>query len=288
MTGYGRGEYSDLVRHFTVDTRSTNNRYFEIRCRLPREYRPLESNVTKFVKERIARGYVEVGISYERLKKAIVPAKINKELAEVYYKQIEELQGHLGVLREIEIDTILRMPQVMEIEEEEEILEEIWDSIEPALWGALEGLQEMRKKEGEKLEDDIRSRLEEMKSPLAKIEERSQVVVEEYKEKLRIKLQSLEAEGIVDENRLAMEITLFADRCDISEELVRLKSHLKQMEETLSSPEPCGKKLEFILQEMLRESNTIGSKTSDLDITKRVIAIKEILERIREQARNIE
>jgi uncharacterized protein (TIGR00255 family) len=288
MTGFGRGENTGLHKQVTVEIKSVNHRYNEVLVKLPRQYTLLEENVRREVLKNVSRGRVEVKLNLENAGGDKIKVEVDKELALAYYKALKELATIVDMPLNLRPVEIAQMPDVMKVEETEENLDEIWRDVKPALEQALLVLLEMRKKEGEKLEADFKARIDYLHELHNKIEDRSPFVVSQYRDKLHSRLKEIINSGQVDENRVELEIALFADRSSIDEELTRLKSHFNQFIEALEEDSPVGRKLDFLIQEMHREVNTIGSKASDMEITRHVVEMKCELEKLREQVQNIE
>lgn len=288
MTGYGRGEAYAGGRKFTVELKSVNHRYCEIVLRLPRVMSGLEDRARRLVQNRVSRGRVDGYFSTESAGENSAAVKVDKALAKSYYNAMKELKEALQLEGEVKLKHLLAMPDVLKAAEVEEDLEEWWPAIGEALEAALDQLVRMRTTEGEKLVADIMKRVEIVAALNEKVLVRSPIVVEEYREKLSARFKDLIAEGSLDEGRLAAEAALFAERSNITEETVRLESHLGQVRACLQSKEPVGRKLDFLMQEMNREINTIASKAADLEISRAVVEVKSELEKVREQVQNIE
>lgn len=289
MTGYGRGEATvESLGRFTVEVRSVNHRFCEAMVRLPRPFIALEDRFRALILESIARGRVEVQVVWEEAGRGKKRVVVDKELALAYYNALEDLKATLGTETSPDIDLIAGFPEVFCLEAAEVDVETAWAGLQPALRDALRGLMEMREKEGRLLAADFQARLRKVAGQIEKVKGRAPAVVEEYRQRLATRLRELLPQNPLDEGRLAMEVALMAERCDISEEILRLESHLEQLEACLEQDEPTGRKIEFLLQELNREINTIGSKASDLVISSLVVDIKGELEKLREQAQNIE
>lgn len=288
MTGFGRGEHIGQIKQVVVEIKSVNHRYSEILVKLPRQYTLLDERLRRLILNYISRGRVEVYIKIDDTGLAAREVQVDKELALAYYKALKELAAITGSGFEVSVTQIAQMPDVLKIEEPKEDLEDIWQDIEQSLQLAIQSFLDMRTIEGEKLEEDLRDKLSVIESITCKIEEKSPQVVELYRDKLKARIKEIMDSGQVDENRLALEVALFADKCSIAEEIVRLKSHIQQFLTALKSSNPVGRKLDFLLQEMNREVNTIGSKGNDLEITQNVVDLKSELEKLREQIQNIE
>lgn len=289
MTGFGRGEYSDSNRTFVVEMKSVNFRYNDIVVKIPRHLSMLEENIKKLVKDKVKRGRVEIFINFNYIQESGIDVKVDLLLAQNYKKSIEKIAEELGLDSKIGLDMIIGLPDVLTTENKEEDIDEIWNCLKVPLEEALDKMMAMRIKEGNELAKDIIKRTEKIKELLIEIENRAPNVVMEYKEKLWMRINELlENKYELDENRLINEVAYFADKSNINEEIVRLFSHIKQLVKTLECEEPIGRKLDFLVQEMNREVNTIGSKVSDIEITNNVVQLKSELEKIREQVQNIE
>jgi uncharacterized protein (TIGR00255 family) len=288
MTGFGRGEYAGKHKTVIVEVKSVNHRYNEIMIKMPRQYSLLEDMIRKQILNTISRGRIEAYVKIEDTSGKQKEVQVDKELALAYYKALKELAILTQTPEGLDVIQLAQLPEVLKIEEAEEILEEIMLDIQPALQVALQALGAMRETEGAKLNLDLSERLLTIINMVAKIEEKSPLVVGLYRDKLQVRLKELLEEIPLDENRIAMEVAVFADRCNITEELVRLQSHFSQFQNSLKEHNPVGRKLDFLLQEMNREVNTIGSKANDLNITQYVIELKSELEKVREQIQNIE
>ncbi len=288
MTGFGRGHYLGKLKQVTLEIKAINHRFGEVQVKMPRQYSALEEKIRRYVLKHIFRGHLEVFIKMEDTGNKPRELQVDKALAVAYDKALKELATITGLPCEISVMQLAQFPEVLKLEEPEEELESIWHDILPALQEALTSLLEMREKEGQKLKDDLVGRLQILCETREKILEKSPQVVKLYQEKLARRLQEILEKGQVDETRLAMEVALLADRCNIDEELVRLDSHFIQLAENLEEDIEVGRKIDFLLQEINREVNTIGSKANDLEITQYVVALKSELEKIREQVQNIE
>ena len=289
MTGFGRGEAHDSERHFIVEVKSVNHRYNDIVVRMPKRLTYLEEKLKELFKDKIKRGRVEIFVTLETKELSDTKISINLPLARQYYESIKEIQDNFPILDDISSSLLSRFPDVLRVETKEENEEEIWLCLEKAARNAIEMLMLMRMSEGETLARDILNKSQYIVSIVGKITERAPKVIEEYRVRLRERLNELLDDSVqVDENRIHMEIVLFADKSSIDEEIVRLNSHISQLKKSCNENQPIGRKLDFIIQEMNREINTIGSKASDLEIINYVVEIKSELEKIREQVQNIE
>lgn len=289
MTGFGRGiSEEDTSRSFTIEIKTVNHRYFDINVRMPRTLLSLESKVREIIKNKINRGKVDVFITQNSYGKEDSDVHFNEELSDSYMSCLEKIRDRYDIIDNISVSLIARFPEIITLEKKEEDLEEIWKNLKYPLNDAVDALVSMREKEGKKLHEDIVSKCESIEELVNKVEERAPFVVEDYKDRLENRLQELLENANIEENRIATEVAVFADKASIDEELVRLNSHIIQLKETLKKEEPIGRKLDFIIQEMNREANTICSKASDLQIINLVINIKNYIEKIREQTQNIE
>jgi uncharacterized protein (TIGR00255 family) len=290
MTGFGRGEYSDGKRTVSVEVRSVNHRYSEISVRLPRRYSFAEERVKAVVKEYISRGKTEASFFVDGITEDDARIRLNMAAAKQYFSNLRELQKHFDVSGDIDLNLLAGMPDVMkqmpDIEDEEEILR----AFETALRQALRQFDAMRLAEGDKLAEDIRVRADLIATRANEIESFAPDIVRAYADKLRERIGELIGNEVeLPEERIAAEAAFFADKINITEELVRLKSHLVQLESIVSdSRKANGKKLDFLVQEFNRETNTIGAKANDLRITNCVLEMKSEIEKIREQIQNIE
>ena len=288
MTGYGRGEAASDGMRFIVEIKTINHRYCDINIRMPRLLNALEKKLRQKLQEEISRGKVDVYITYEEFGEREKKVKVDSELAKAYFQAMTELKHQMNLNDDISVTTFLKIPDVFMPEKNDPDDDEAWNMLSEATDAALRELLAMRGEEGGKLIADICGKIANIFNELEIIEARAPIVVKEYKEKLESRIKDLMDQSLPDENRLALEVAMFADRCSIDEELVRLKSHLSQAQEFSSFNGPVGRKLDFIIQELNRETNTIGSKANDLTINQRVVEIKSEIEKVREQAQNLE
>lgn len=289
MTGFGNAEVLTPAGRFTIEMRSVNHRFSEVVVRLPRDLSTLEDRVRGLVQARVLRGRVEVTIMREERGSRPKTVRSDTELARAYAQALRGLADVLGVSGEIALSQLVSFPDVLKVEEAREDLEALWPDLSRAVDEAVAGLVAMREAEGHRLADDLLARLERVEDLARLVEGRARIAVAEYAQRLRLRIADLLGEVPLDENRLATEIAVFAERVDISEEITRLGSHLAQFRQDITdSAGAIGRRLEFVLQEMGREVNTIGSKASDLEITRAVIAMKGELESLREQVQNVE
>lgn len=288
MTGYGRGEVLKGGKSFSVEIKTLNHRFSDISIKIPRQISFLEERVRETVNREISRGKIEVCIVYEDAGEKERNIRLDESLAETYIKALEIIRDKFNVKDDITVSLVAKFPDVIKIEDAEEDEEELWTLLKEALGTAIEAVIKMRENEGKKLEDSLLSKLELIEGKLNEIKKRAPEVVKEYKRKLESRIKELLEQNLPDESRLAMEVALFADKCSIDEEITRFQSHIIQMRETLQLREPVGKRLDFLVQEMLRETNTINSKANDLVIIKEALDIKNEIENMREQIQNIE
>lgn len=287
MTGYGKGEASYGGGRLTVEIRSVNHRYGEIYVKLPRNLIVFENDVRKFVSERLKRGKIEVFVQHEPGTEA-APLAVNVPLAKAYHEALNSLKSTLGLAGEVSIQLIAAQKDVLTAEDNHSLDESLGEALLSAVKTGVETLEAMRSREGKALLDDLRKRLENLAVLAGRVARRAPLVVTDYSVRLKERLAQLTADNAVSEERLAQEIAIMADRCDITEELVRFDSHLKQFDSALSLAEPVGRKMDFLLQEMSREVNTMGSKANDAEIAFHVVELKTEIEKIREQVQNIE
>lgn len=288
MTGYGKSEQTIDSLNVTVEIKSVNHRYFEFSARVPREYGFLEEKLKKYCNSLITRGKVECYVSVEDLEEHEMEVNVNETLAAGYVKALKELSERFGLKDDISAVTLSRYPDVITLHKASEDEERIWNAVKTVAETAVSKFIEMRETEGSKLRGDILSRADYIIECVEFIESRSPETVREYNEKLKQRMKELLGDAAVDEQRLLNEAAIYADKIAVDEETVRLRSHISQLREFMNSSEAIGRKLDFLVQEINREANTIGSKAQDVDIAKKVIAIKAEVEKIREQVQNIE
>ena len=289
MTAYGRGEAEGPSQKWMVEFRSLNHRFLELSLNLPKRLWGLEDRLRKLIKGRIPRGRVEMQLTWESTGEKALTLKVDQTLARQTAAMLEEVRAAGGLKEPLHLENLLHFSDLFLIKETQELaLEETWETVERAVSGALEDLDQMRLTEGQALAADLAKSLGAIGGELERIRGQAPLLPQLWREKLSARLAELGCETGVDEARLAQEVILLAERRDLSEELARLESHLAQFEETLAARGPVGRKQEFLVQEMLREANTIGSKAGDLLVTQAVLEIKGYLERLREQVQNIE
>ncbi len=290
MTGYGRAEGSFSGCRISVEVRSVNNRYLDCSVRIPRTYLFAEDSLKSLVKETVSRGKVDVFVTIEHEDGGETAVRVSEQLALSYlaaFRRLRELGGS-AVRGTFDVTELARFPEVLTVEKREEDPEETAAAIRQVLSAALEGCDAMRIREGEKLKEDILSRTASIETMVGFVEERSPKTVEEYRAKLEARMQEVLQNAQLDEARILTEAAIFADKVAVAEETVRLRSHIAQLREMLEAGGAVGRKLDFLIQEFNREANTIGSKCSDLEVTRTVVDIKAEIEKIREQVQNLE
>lgn len=288
MTGYGRFEGVFGNKRVMAEIRSVNHRYAEYNIRIPRYYGFLEEKVRGVVSDCISRGKVDVTIIMESYGDTDKQVVLNEPLAENYIESLRYLREKLKLADDISVSTVAHFSDIFLVERKEEDAEEIWQAVLAALRPALEQFMAMRKREGARLYEDLKSRSKVLLEMVKAIEQRSPECVFEYRQKLEARLREMLEGANIDESRLLTEAAIFADKIAVNEETVRIKSHLAELESVLDAEEPAGRKLDFVIQELNREINTISSKANDLTVAKMVIAFKAELEKMREQVQNIE
>ena len=288
MTGYGRGEAERNGHQFVVECKSVNHRYLDLNIRMPRILLFLEDFTRTHIRERISRGHIDIFVTYKNTENPVGTVKANLEVAKEYYAAAIEIKETLGLKDEPELNSLIKLDGVLDYEEEELNEDELKSIYLEAFDMALDNLISAREKEGENMVKDLLERKETLVGIIGEIEKREPEVVSEYREKLREKVtEYMEGTGI-DENRFNEEILYFSDHASITEEIVRIHSHLDELEKLLRSDEAVGRNLDFLIQELNREFNTTGSKANDIAITKNVLLAKSEIEKIREQVQNLE
>lgn len=289
MTGFGRYEYIEESREYKVEIKSVNNRYSDINIKIPRSISSLEDNVKKQVASAISRGKVDVFVYFTNNSAVGKNIKINTELAEKYIAELKKLSNKEAIIDNINVMEIARMPEVLNIKLDEEDNEIIWKELSFTLQNALDNFVSMREIEGSKIKEDLEKRIYDISEKIKEINNLSTGLIKEYVVKLEKRINELlGGNTVVDEARLAQEVVIYSDKCSVEEEITRLKSHIAQFLTLINESGPIGKKLDFLVQEMNRETNTIGSKANNLEITNLVVDIKTEIENIREQIQNIE
>ncbi|MCF8018228.1 MAG: YicC family protein [Vallitaleaceae bacterium] len=288
MTGFGRGEHVKDQRKMIVEMKSVNHRYCDVNVRLPRKLNFLENDIKTYTKKRLSRGKIDVYLTYEDNSTKQESIRFNEALTEEYLTYFQHISDRFNLENDIKVSHITRYPDVFVVEEQQDDETLLWGILKEALDSAILKMIETRQVEGELLKKDILIKMTAMIEALNHIEKESPSVVKDYQVKLEARIQELLSNAAVDEARLAVEVALFADRCCIDEEIVRLRSHIEHMEKTLESDQPIGRKLDFLTQEMNREANTILSKANSLLISGHALELKTDIEKIREQIQNIE
>ena len=287
MTGYGKSNMSKNSREYQVEIKSVNHRYLDVSVKMPRSLSYLEEEIKKAVSAKLTRGKVDVFITFNNNSLEGRDIKINTEIARMYIKELRDLAESEGIAADIPVTEISKLPDVLTIQNNQDD-ETIKNELLEVSSKAIDNLVDMRKVEGEKIAQDLLVRIQDIEKKVKKISSLSTGLIEEYVVKLNTRIKDLLQDQEIDEARLAQEVVIYADKCSIEEEVTRLNSHIYQFRELLNSNEAMGKKLDFMIQEMNRETNTIGSKANNLEITNEVINMKTQLENIREQVQNIE
>lgn len=288
MTGYGRYEYIDDARKIVIDMKSVNQRFCDVNVKVPRAYGYLEDKIKEYVSSSISRGKVDVFVYIENYSSENKLISLDKALCDNYYSVIKQIKEEYGIKDEISLSNILRFQDIFVVRQEEEDKDAAWEMIKAALVPATEDFINSRIREGERMLLDLKEKAENIKALVARVEERAPDIVKEYAEKLKIRMNELLKDANIDEGRLLTEVGIMADRVCIAEELVRLKSHLTELDKILAESEPVGRKLDFLIQEINREINTIGSKSNDIEAARLVVDMKSEVEKMREQIQNIE
>lgn len=288
MTGFGRCEVQEGDRKITVEMKSVNHRYLDVNIKMPKKLNFFEAAIRSELKNYIQRGKVDIFITYEDFTESNVCVKYNKELAAEYMTYLNKMSEDFSLDNDVRVSCLARFPEILTMEEQTIDEEELWQLLNKAIRGAAEGFVETRIKEGSHLRDDLIEKLNGMLNDVDFITERSPQIIAEYRQKLEDKVKELLEDTKIDESRLLMEVTLFADKVCVDEELVRLRSHIETTKDTLIAGGSIGRKLDFIAQEMNREANTILSKSNDLEISNHAIELKTEIEKVREQIQNIE
>ena len=288
MTGVGRCEIAENNRKFTVEMKSVNHRYLDVNIKMPKKLNFFESSIRSELKNYISRGKVDIFITYEDFTENNSTVRYNKELAEEYYKYLKQMAEDFGLDNDVRVSTLSKYPDVLTMEEQSIDEDALWQGLRSAIDGASEMFVETRITEGEHLRTDLIEKLDGMLKLVDFVAERSPQIITEYRQKLEEKVRELLEDNTVDENRLLTEITIFADKVCVDEEIVRLRSHIETTKQCLNEGGSIGRKLDFIAQEMNREANTILSKANDLEISNCAIELKTEIEKVREQIQNIE
>ena len=288
MTGYGRSELLTDTCRIAVEIKSVNNRYLDINIKMPRQLNQLEAQIRAELKKSMRRGKVDVYISYEDLTESNMEVKYNARIAQEYWKYLQQMAKDFGIENDVRVSSLARFPDVFSMEEEPVDPEGIWENLQRALAEAAQMFDAARVREGEFLKNDLTGKLEERLEHVQFISGKAPALVEEYRASLRARVAELLEASNIDESRIAQEVTIYADKVCVDEELVRLRSHIEATMEELTRGGSVGRKLDFIAQEMNRESNTILSKSDDREVSDHAIELKTSVEKIREQVQNIE
>ena len=289
MTGFGHGEVSnDKNQKVTVEMKSVNHRYCDISLKLPKKLAMFEANIRNIMKEYASRGKIDIYVSYEDLSETAVSLHYNQAMAAEYMQVFKKMQEDFGIETKITAEALAKYPEVVTLEEVQQDEEVWWELLEAALRQVAEKFVETRTIEGANLKKDLLGKLDQMAADVAFIERRSPQIIAEYRAKLEEKVKEFLEDSAIEENRIAAEVTLYADKIAVDEEIVRLQSHISSMTDVLESDESIGRKLDFMAQEMNREANTILSKSSDVDLADHAIELKTNVEKVREQIQNIE
>ena len=288
MTGYGRYQQMIDGMDITVEIKAVNHRYFEYTSRIPRAYGFLDEKLKAYVQKAVSRGKVDVCVWIETVDAPGSEVTVNYTLAEGYLKALRELADRFGLPSDVKVSTLTRYTDILTVHRQAEDEEAVWEAVRTVADEALERFVRMREREGAKLREDILSRAQTILEAVAVVEERSPQTVQEHMDKVQARMRELLGTATVDEQRLLTEAALFADKIAVAEETVRLRSHIEQLEHMLTGDEAVGRKLDFLVQEINREANTIGSKAQDVQLARVVVDIKAEIEKIREQLQNLE
>ncbi len=288
MTGFGRSKYENDSREYLVEIKSVNNRFNDVNIKMPRSISFLEEKVKKIITNSVSRGKIDVFISFTNNSARGKSIKINTELANAYVQEIKKLAEEVNIIDNVSVMEVTKLPEVFTIKLDDEDEELLWGELEICLKDAINNFIQMRTNEGMKIKNDLEERITIIKSKTDKISTISTGLVDEYIVKLEKRIKEILKTNVVDESRLAQEVVIYSDKCSVQEEITRLGSHISQFLELLNSDIAIGKKIDFLIQEMNRETNTIGSKANNLEITNLVVDIKTEIENIREQIQNIE
>jgi len=288
MTGFGRGTMDEGGIGFVIEIKSVNHRYLDLNIKMPRSLNSLEDKIKKIITKKLSRGKIDVFITQNKAFGQNEIASLNTILADSYIKCLQDIKERYKLIDDISVSLIAKFPDVVQLEQQDTDVDKAWEVLVTPLNNAVDDLVAMRIVEGEKLKEDILVRSQFIGDCVTKIEGKASTVVVNYRERLNSRIKELVKNVPVDENRIATEVAIYADKASIDEEIVRLRSHLYQVNENLALNEPVGRKLDFIVQEMNREANTIASKADDLDIVNFTLNIKSEIEKIREQIQNIE
>lgn len=288
MTGFGRGHAVLNGRDITVEIRAVNHRYYEFSCRLPRAFSFAEERLKSLLQGRISRGKLEVSVLVQNVTAVSEKITANKEVIGAYVEALREIKDEFGLMDDLTLSSVMRLPDAFTVVKAETDEEQLWEDLKSVAEEALENFIKMREREGERMKADISGRLDVIEKNVSFVEERSPMIVESYRKRLYDRMCEVLDGKAADENRIMLEAGIFSEKTAVDEETVRLRSHIAQFRDMLESAEPIGRKLDFLVQEMNRETNTIGSKVQDIEVTKVVVDQKSEIEKIREQIQNIE
>lgn len=288
MTGFGRAQLDSGNLFVSVELRSVNHRYFELYTRIPRAYGFLDEKIKGYLQGRVGRGKIECNVNIEAPDSDYAVVKVNHSLVSAYIAALREIEEKYGIRNDVTTTALTRFPDVLSVHKEEADEDAIWDAVKEVLESATDNFIKMREREGEKLKEDICGRADLILEKVAFVEARSPETVREYNEKLKERIRELLDGAAVDEQRILQEAAIYADKVAVDEETVRLRSHIDQLRAMFDEPGAIGKKMDFLVQEINRETNTIGSKAADFEINKVVVEMKAEIEKIREQVQNIE
>lgn len=288
MTGFGRGEATSTLGKVSVEMKSVNHRYLDLNIKMPRKFNALEGEIRNYIKEHIQRGKVDIYVNYEDYSEENVNIRYNHAVAKEYLAYFEQMQEEFHLDNDIRLSRLVSMPEVFTMQQAEEDEEGLWNLLKEALDSAVERFLIVRDKEGQQLKEDLLGKLAYMTELVNCVEKRYPDILADYRARLTAKMQDILSAASIDENRIAAEVVIYADKCCVDEETVRLKSHIRQVSEALDSDGSVGRKLDFLVQEMNREANTMLSKSTDGSLTDVAINLKTEIEKVREQIQNIE
>lgn len=288
MTGYGRGEYKNKIGHCTVEINSGNHRYCDISVRMPKKFNIFENSVKKLIKERFSRGHFDVFITIDFIDKSLIKLDVDYNLTEDYINALSKVKKRFNIQGDLDLQTISRLKDIWRIEERKQDEKKLWNLTENAIKKAMKSLEDMRIEEGRAIYRDTIKRIKLIKKYLNRVKQRLPKIMDEYSAKLKERIRSLLGELDIDENRFSQEVAIMADKSDVTEEVIRTDNHLDQFLDLIKTEESIGRKLDFLIQEINREINTLSSKVSDLLISNLAIEIKSEMEKVREQVQNVE
>lgn len=288
MTGFGRGEDTANGWHIVFEIKSVNHKFFEMNSRITRRYMFLEDKLKAYLQSRLSRGKLDVFLQIESMREASVEIQVNHSVAAGYYNALKELQESYSLPDGPSLSLLSRYPDVFTVYSPPEDEEEVWRTVLSVVGPTVDSMLQMREAEGRRLKDDIMAKAERVLELVSKVEEKAPETVAQYRRRLYERVQELLGDSRFDEQRILTEVAIFADKAAVDEEIVRLRSHFAQLEQLVNSDKPVGRKIDFLVQEMNREANTIGSKSQNTDIAYLVVDIKSEIEKIREQVQNVE